>query len=453
MGKLKSVITNRWVRFAFWTTIYVLWFVVWTDNLWWLLGVPVIFDLCVSKLFNRYVWSHYKSWKANNRVVKEIMSWVEAIVWAAAVASIIHIYVFQMYKIPSPSMEGSMMVGDYLYVSKITYGPKMPNTPIAMPLVHNTMPFTGGKSYSEALQYPYKRIAGRRSVERGDIVVFNYPAGDTVLLEQQATNYYDVLKDYQRRYGASARRKLAQDYTIEARPVDRRENYVKRAVGIPNDTVEVRDGVLYVNGVEFDDPQERQYLYQVMTSSPLSKSVFDRLDISSYDMVDYDRVHNIYLLYLRDSDVKALRSSSNVVSVERWVDRLESYVFFPGDFRWTEDVFGPLWVPAKGATVALTTENLPLYERIIDVYEQNELKVDGDVIYINGEPADSYTFKMDYYFMMGDNRHNSADSRFWGFVPEDHIVGHPRFVWLSLDPDKSFPDNIRWSRMFKGFDQ
>ena len=455
MTKLKEILSNRWVKFAFWTVVWVLWFVVWTANLWWLLGVPVIFDLCVTRWFSRTVWSRYKAWRDGNKAIKEVMSWVEAIVWAAAVASIVHIYVFQMFKIPTSSMEKSMMIGDYLYVSKITYGPKMPNTPIAMPLVHNTMPVTGGKSYCESLTFPYKRIAGRRSVERGDIVVFNFPAGDTVLLENQAVTYYDIAREYQRRYGKSAYQRLAKDYTIVARPVDRRENYVKRAVGVPGDSVEVRDGVLWVNGQMYDDPSGRQYLYRVVVSSPIASSVFNKLGMSGYDIVAYDRAAGEYQMFLRDSDVEAIKAMPNVVEVERFVDNLWGDVFFPNDpaYKWTEDKFGPLWIPAKGTTVALSVENLPLYRRIIDVYEENDLVIDGDKILINGEEADSYTFKMNYYFMMGDNRHNSADSRFWGFVPEDHIVGHPSFVWLSLDPEKNFPANIRWERMFRGFEQ
>jgi signal peptidase I len=209
--------------------------------------------------------------------------------------------------------------------------------------------------------------------------------------------------------------------------------------------------VLYVNGEMFDDPSGRQYLYRVVVSSPLPYTLFEELGMSSYDVVDYDRSFGEYRMFLRDSDVEALKANPSVLEVERFVDKMNADVFFPHDYRWTEDRFGPLWIPSKGATVALTLENLPLYERIIDVYEGGDLTVADSTIYINGEKADSYTFSMDYYFMMGDNRHNSADSRFWGFVPEDHIVGHPSFVWLSLDPDKSFPANIRWERMFRGF--
>ncbi len=453
-SSVKAVLTNRWFKFGFWSILYFLWFVVWTANWWWAFGLIFIYDWCITKYFNYYVWRHYKEWKSRNRTIKEVMSWVEAILWAAVVASLVHTYVFQMYKIPSPSMEGSLLVGDYLYVSKITYGPKMPNTPLAMPLVHNTMPIFGGKSYSDIIEFEYKRIAGRRGVERGDIVVFNYPAGDTVLLEDPITNYYDKVREYEQTYGSAARKKLAQKYTIVSYPVDRRENYVKRAVGIPGDIVELRDGVVWVNDKKFDEPKNRQYAYRVAAQKPISSTTFEKMGISSYDVVGYQvqAGTHLYDIFLNDEEFKTLRSKKGVLGIERHINRNSIPEIFPNDGRWTEDNFGPLWIPKRGTTVELNLENLPLYRRIIEAYEGNELKVKNSTIYINGKPSDSYTFKMNYYFMMGDNRHNSADSRFWGFVPEDHIVGCPLFIWLSLDPDKSFPNNIRWDRMFKSIE-
>lgn len=349
------------------------------------------------------------------------------------VASIVHIFIFQMYVIPTSSMEKSLLVGDYLYVSKVTYGPQMPNTPLSFPLVHHTMPLSKTKkSYSECVKLPYRRLKGLRNIERNDVVVFNFPAGDTVLLENQAVTYYDVLREYQARFGEKrGRERLNRDYTVVSRPVDKRENYIKRCVGIPGDTIRVVASQLFVNG----EPQRhfagRQYIYFIETVSPISMRPC-KTWVYANDDISYDRGSGMYIMPLTDEAAERVRGMRNVISVKKYEQRDATSMIFPNDasFSWTEDYFGPLWVPSRGSTVTLTTENLPLYRRIIEVYEGNSLMVDGDDIYINGEKADSYTFAMDYYFMMGDNRHNSADSRFWGFVPEDHIVGKASFIWL-----------------------
>ena len=419
-----------------------------------MLGLPVIFDIYITKLLNRFIGEPYKKRKEKSKGFRELMGWVEAIIFAAVVATVINTYIFQMYKIPTPSMEKSLLVGDYLCVSKIAYGPRMANTPLSFPLVHNTMPFSssGKKSFSEAISRPYKRLAGRGSVERGDIVVFNFPAGDTVLLENQAVTYYDYLRDYQAMYGEKAgREKLAQHYTIISRPVDKREHYVKRAVALPGDSLEIRHSQLYINGRYAEPIDGRQYVYFVtINGTPISNQAFEKMGIAKDDIL-FDRENQRYQLPLTDKNLRTVQSMNNVVSVEKYESTQPMHYIFPneGNFGWTEDNFGPLWIPKKDATVELTTENLPLYRRIIDVYEANDLEERDGKIYINGKEATSYTFKMDYYFMMGDNRHNSADSRFWGFVPEDHVVGRPSFVWLSIDKDKRFPKNIRWNHMFR----
>ena len=449
-----SLIKNRWFKFSVVAIIYILWFVVWSRNLWMLLGLPIIFDIYISKLLNRFIGEPYKKRKEKSKGFCELMGWVEAIIFAAVVATVINTYIFQMYKIPTPSMEKSLLVGDYLCVSKIAYGPRMANTPLSLPLLHNTMPFSssGKKSFSEAISRPYKRLAGRGSVERDDIVVFNFPAGDTVLLENQAVTYYDYLRDYQTMYGEKAgREKLAQHYTIISRPVDKREHYVKRAVALPGDSLEIRHSQLYINGRYAEPIDGRQYVYFVtINGTPISNQAFEKMGIAKDDIL-FDRENQRYQLPLTDKNLRTVQSMNNVVSVEKYESTQPMHYIFPneGNFGWTEDNFGPLWIPKKGATVELTTENLPLYRRIIDVYEANDLEERDGKIYINGKAATSYTFKMDYYFMMGDNRHNSADSRFWGFVPEDHVVGRPSFVWLSIDKDKKFPKNIRWNHMFR----
>ncbi|MDR2882442.1 MAG: signal peptidase I [Alistipes sp.] len=443
---------NKWARFGIWTFLYVLIFVVWMCNGWMLLGIPVLFDLFITKYFSRYVLKYHRSARERSGMYNLVAEWIEAIVFAVVMASLIHIFVFQMFVIPSPSMEKSLLVGDYLYVSKVTYGPKMPNTPLSMPLVHNTMPFSeaGAKSYSEVIRRPYKRLAGLRPIERDDVVVFNFPAGDTVLLEDLNVTYYDVLRSYQRQLGAAQGRALLESrYTIVARPVDKRENYVKRCVGLPGDTICIVASLLYVNGLAQKEISGLQQVYRIVTSAPFSHVVLDNMGIT-INPEDYDRLTGEYWMPLTDVNVQKMRSASNVVSVEK-IGSVSGDVFPNiGITGWTESDFGPLWIPSRGVTVTLTLDNLPLYERIIDVYEANDLEVRDGQIYINGAPANDYTFRMDYYWMMGDNRQNSADSRFWGFVPEDHIVGKASFVWLSLDKDKGlFDGKIRWNRMFR----
>ena len=448
---MKQILKNKWFKFAIVAVVYTLWFVVWTKNLWLLLGLPIIFDLYITKFIPRLLrWEQHEERKRKNKTYKEIFSWLDAIVFALVFAWLINIYIFQMYTIPTSSMEKTLLVGDYLCVSKSTYGPRMPQTPLSLPLMHHTTPW-GTKSYSEAIKLPYKRLAGKRGVERGDIVVFNFPAGDTVILERQNETYYDIVRQFTSAYGEKkGRAEMNRRYHITSRPVDKREHYVKRCVAVAGDTLEVRGSVLWVNGEEQNYIDNQQYIYFVQTSAPLSKKAFERLGVSP-DEVHYSASTGVYTMPLTKAAVALLEGMSNVESITQNVSTEPYLAVFPNNpnYQWTEDNFGPLWVPQKGATVALTTENLPLYERIIKNYEGHDLRVDGDKVYIDGAESESYTFAMDYYFMMGDNRHMSADSRFWGFVPEDHVVGTPSFVWLSLDKYKPFPSNIRWDRMFK----
>ena len=444
MEQIKKFFNNKWVGFTIATIIYVLWFVVWTGNWWLILGVGVIYDLYISKYFYRYVWSKNEKLCEISSLYRNIYEWVNAIVFATVAATLIHIFIFQMYVIPSSSMEKSLLVGDYLYVSKVTYGPQMPNTPLSFPFVHHTMPLSQTKkSFSEAIKWPYHRLKGLREIERGDVFVFNFPAGDTVLLENQAVTYYDVLRDYQEQYGPTrGRKQLENDYTIITRPVDKRENYIKRCVALPGDSIRIIDRELFINGKPEGSVAEKQFCYTIRTSSPLTQYAVDNLGIT-----EITGNGNSYFSPLTDSMVEALSKMDNVISIEPYTVMEQA---FPHNdkYAWTADNFGPLWIPKKGTTINLTLENLPLYERIIDVYENNVLEVKGEDIYINGQKSSSYTFKMDYYWAMGDNRHNSADSRYWGFVPEDHVVGKASFIWLSLDQNKSFPANIRWDRIF-----
>ncbi|MBQ1253965.1 MAG: signal peptidase I [Alistipes sp.] len=444
MDKIKAFFANKWVGFTLATILYVLWFVVWAGYWWMIIGIVVIYDIYISKYFYRYVWSKNEKLCEQSALYRNIYEWVNAIVFATVVASLIHIFFFQMYVIPSSSMEKTLLVGDYLYVSKLTYGPQMPNTPVSFPFVHHTMPLSQTKkSFSEIIKLPYKRLKGLRDIERQDVVVFNFPAGDTVLLENQAVTYYDVLREYQAQYGTKrGREELESDYTIISRPVDKRENYIKRCVALPGDQIQIVDGELIVNGKPEENIDQKQYCYSIHTSQPLSAYTVEKLGITE---MSGSGTH--YFSPLTDSMVEQLMKMDNVISVERYTVQEQSFPH-SANYPWTADNFGPLTIPQKGATVELSVDNLPLYERIIDVYEDNDLEVKEGEIYINGEKASSYTFKMDYYWMMGDNRHNSADSRYWGFVPEDHIVGKASFIWLSLDANKSFPANIRWNRLF-----
>lgn len=452
-SKIRKFFGNKWTKFTIVAVIYTLWLVVWSRSPWMLLGLPIIFDIYITKYISRFVFGKkHKELKATNKAYRETWSWIEAIVFAVVAASLIHTYVFQMYRIPTSSMEKTLLVGDYLLVSKVAYGPRMPMTPVSFPLVHNKMPLSQTKkSYSEIIKRPFKRLAGCGDVERNDIVVFNFPAGDTVLLENQSVTYYDVLHDVQQTYGdKKGREMLEKQFTVTSYPVDKREHYVKRCVALPGDTLAVVNGDLFINGERRQDDPGRQYRYYVRTTgTPISRTVFSDLGIANDDIL-YNQLAQTYVLPLTDEHVEKLRKMQNVVSVERYMAEGTYHNIFPNDdsYNWNEDHFGPLWIPKQGATVELTLENLPLYRRIIKNYEGNDLSVREGVIYINGTPADSYTFEMDYYFMMGDNRHNSADSRFWGFVPQDHIVGKPILIGLSTDKDNSFPKNIRWNRIF-----
>lgn len=444
MDNFKIFFKNKWTKFILWTLIYVLWFVVWAKNYWFLLGVPVIYDIFISKLIYKKFGEKHKLKKESNATYRKAVEWVDTIVFAVVVASLIRIFFFEMFVIPTSSMERSLLVGDYLCVSKLSYGPKLPNTPLTFPFVHHTMPLTRDvPSFVEWIKRPYKRIVGLDTVSRDDVVVFNFPAGDSVALIEPQQNYYELCRRYGREY-------INRSSKVIYRPVDKRENYIKRCVAIAGDTLQIIKGQVFVNGVPQMEIPGRQFMYEIQTSTPINPQVFDRMRIAKADIMHSG---NMYYLPLTDSMAREIKALGNVVAMNKMALDQPSISMFPHNverYPWSEDMYGPLWVPRKGATVALTLDNLPLYERIIDVYENHDLSVENGVIYIDGKAADSYTFEMNYYFMMGDNRHNSADSRYWGFVPEDHIVGRASFVWLSLDKERSlFNGKIRFDRMFR----
>ena len=446
MKKIREILSNKWVKFGIVAFIYLLW-VIWLRNYWWLIGLAIIYDIYISK---KVKWAFWKKRYKKGEKRNTWLDWLDAAIFALIAATIIRLFFIEAYVIPTGSMEKTLLVGDYLFVSKVAYGPKMPNTPISFPLVHNTLPFTNStKSYVNWIENPYKRLAGFGSVKRGDVVVFNFPHGDTVVLSSPDLDYYTLVREYGKDY-------VMQRSEVVARPVDRRDNYVKRCIGVPGDSLQIVHGDVFINGQKEEDIENRQLKYAVFTNGKVINPVeLERLGIRPEDRTEYNPHSSSYIMVLNDENVNQLKKFTNVVEVVRQesVDAARSVnQIFPFDIRypWTEDNYGPLWVPKKGAAVLLTLDNLPLYSRIIDVYEENELQVKDSTIYINGEASSSYTFKMDYYFMMGDNRHNSLDSRFWGFVPEDHVVGKASFIWFSSDQNKSFPANIRWSRIFKG---
>ncbi|HSV87544.1 MAG TPA: signal peptidase I [Bacteroidales bacterium] len=370
--------------------------------------------------------------------------WADAIIFAVVAATFLRTFMIEAYTIPTPSMEGSLLVGDYLFVSKVSYGPRVPMTPIAFPFAHHTLPLTQNvKAYLDWIQLGYYRFPGLRTIRNNDVVVFNYPDGDTVAIQRQNESYYALIR-------ALGREQVWNNYDIVARPVDKRENYIKRAVGIPGDTLQIIDGEIHINGSLLTDPPGVRHNYKVTTDgTPLSPRIFERNRITNWRRVAED----IYYMEISRSVAEELSNLGNVMDIEKMVKPdgwFEPHIFpYSIEFPWNEDNYGPIVIPKAGVTIDLTTSNLPLFERIIDVYEGNDLDVRNGQIYINGQPSDSYTFRLNYYWMIGDNRHNSADSRFWGFVPEDHIVGRALFVWLSLDNTRPLPGRIRFDKTFR----
>jgi signal peptidase I len=441
---------KNWLKFAIWGLIFVL-FIVWVGNFWWLLLLPLIFDIFITK-FIPYTW-----WKkTKNKALYTVYSWIDAIIFALVAAYFITTFLAQNYQIPTSSLEKSLLVGDFLLVSKASYGPRIPNTPLSFPLVQNTFPW-GMKSYSEAIQWKYRRLKGWDTVERGDIVVFNFPTGDTVPLKVNNPDYYHLCEIYGREAVNSNR---AQFGKIVWRPVDRRENYVKRCVAVAGDTLQIIDNQIFINGKKEKDFLDVQYNYYVQTDgTPLNDNFFDKLKISKDDYAGgmFDSVTAQKFLMDYRLPVYHFPMTHKVKQKIERLPYIKKIVIEPSEaggkvfpikanYGWNRDNFGPLVVPKCGKTVDLTLENLPIYEHIIRNYEGNTLAIKDSQIYINNILSENYTFKMDYFWMMGDNRHKSADSRFWGFVPEDHIVGRPVFIWLSWDKDRK---KIRWERFGK----
>jgi signal peptidase I len=426
--------------------------------------------------------------KSQAKTVKtRVRGWTDPLLYAVVAAYIIRCFWAELYTIPTSSMEGTLMVGDYLVVSKIAYGPKIPQTPIAVPFVHHTLPCTKyTKSYWDKLQLPFIRFKGLHGVERNDAVVFNYPDGDTVILERQNESYYAIVRSIRkaflqpqlyasqyyfrdsegvlhqygelfRKYGANyypgkEYTVVQQEYQVTARPIDKRDNYVKRCVAISGDKLEIKNSILYINNKPAYQAPKSQMMYLVENNGyDISMDNRKKLDINEEDRMQISPNQTYY--QLNKEQAAKIASFPNIISVTADIsDTTYEEGIFPHDarFRWNKDNFGPIIIPKAGMTVSLNDSTVQLYKRIIEIYENNTLEIKDGKLFINGKETTSYTFKMDYFWMMGDNRHNSADSRYWGFVPEDHVVGKVSFAWLSLDKFKSWGEGkIRWNRMFR----
>jgi signal peptidase I len=361
---------------------------------------------------------------------------VSSLLFAIIVATLVHTYIVQPFTIPTSSLEKSLLIGDFLFVSKVNYGPRVPMTTIALPMVHDSIPLTKRKSYLSWPQLPYFRLPALEKIKNNDIVVFNWPV-DTVHYFFEPKGRPGVIK-----------------------PIDKKSNYVKRCVGIPGDSLSIKDGYVFINGKKLILPERAkpQYSYAVALDGKTTidfEPLLKELNVNLVDVLgfkDQEKRDTLYFAALTDASAERLRNTPGVTNVKRQISKGNDNAIFPHINKWNQDNFGPIYIPEAGKTVALTNESLPFYKEIITNYEGNTLQLDGSKFLINGKPTTTYTFKQNYYWMMGDNRHNSEDSRYWGYVPENHIVGKPVFIWMSWDTNGKGINKIRWDRVFTTVD-
>lgn len=358
------------------------------------------------------IWVYYM-FRYKKRKTMGGGEWIDAGMFAIIAATLIRTFFIEAYQIPTSSMERSLLVGDFLFVSKVNYGARVPMTPISFPFVHHTMPVVGGKAYSEALKLPYYRLPGFQKIKNNDVVVFNFPAEEL------------------------------------GRPVDKKENYIKRCLAIGGDNFRIENGVVYVNGEKADLPEESQTSYNVLTTRSITSKKLSELGITEGGP---NQIEGGYTLHTTKGIIDQVKALDNVKSIEPLVQHGGVFPdIFPYEtaLGWNVDNFGPIYVPKEGDKISLDSFTYVLYQKLIREYENNpDFTVKDGKYYLGGKEITDYTFKMNYYFMIGDNRHRSLDSRFWGFVPEDHIVGKALFIWMSMDPNASGFSKIRWNRIF-----
>jgi len=440
--RIKNVTKGGWIRASVWSALYIA-FIIWVawgdwKSLGWLVLLPLIVDAFTTKYINYSWWRKYKDTKPG---LYTLCSWIDAIVFALVAVYFINLYIFQNYQIPSASLEKTLRVGDFLYVSKMAYGARVPQTPLSMPLVQHTMPawLGGSKSYLDKPHWDYKRLKGWTSPKKGDIVVFNFPTGDTVCTKMPNPDYYTLCHYYGKQVVRS-RKDVFGDIVV--RPVDRRENYVKRCVGEPGDSLKIVDNTIWTKGYGLQvtgedwtqEPQREgvQLNYIVHTDGHVFGGKYmDKLGISLSDRVQIDAT--TWHFPLTQAMREEMEKNPHVLAMIVEPEERGGEVYPLGENSWSRDNYGPIYIPKKGDRLMITEENYPIYKRIAEAYERQPMEI-----------GEEYEFRMDYYWMMGDNRHNSADSRYWGFVPEDHIVGRPVFIWLSIDKDRH---RIRWDRL------
>ncbi len=429
LERIKKFSRKEWIYISIWSTINFLFFLVL------LIGAQagILNSLVYFLFWELLLFAYYLIRVRKGEKDTKGREWLDAITFAVITATIIKTFMVDAFTIPTPSMEKSMMVGDFLFVSKWNYGTRVPMTPVSFPFVHNTLPGGSGDSYSESLSLPFYRIPGFQEIKNNDIVVFNYPGND--------------------------------DNGNEARPVDKRENYIKRCIAIAGDSLWITEGQVYVNGKavglpEKARPQHKYFVYFQTGIVPSTKTLKKTYDIDPDAIQKIEYPGNVYLLDIPDHMLEKFKSEQAVDSLigfDTFVPDDRKSLYFPDTYigkrnkGWTADNFGPIYLPKAGETITLTQANLPIYHRCITMYEGNTLEMKNGKFVINGQETDTYTFTYGYYWMMGDNRHNSLDSRSWGFVPENHIVGKAWFVWMSWDKyADGFFNKIRWNRLFKG---